>query len=101
VPSSCVARPLAAIGDAIEGAVKAARRPTVWSAAVTRHGPGWVAQSDVLRIAERLRCSEAIGERGAAIASELVGRRSPGPLYHSAERHGLAAGISLALRWLE
>jgi hypothetical protein len=88
------------LATTIEGAVKAARHPGVWTAAVTPRGLGRAAESDLLRIAERLRCGEAIGERGAAIASELVADGA-GPLYHPAERHRLAARISFALRWLE
>jgi hypothetical protein len=89
-----------ALAKGIEKVVTTARRASPWSAVVVPRGLSPAAECDLLSIAARLRGSEPIGERGAAITSALISDGT-GPLYDPAATDRLEARIALALRWLD
>jgi hypothetical protein len=84
---------------AIERALDLARRPPRRSGVVPPCDLVG-AERDLARIAIRLRSSRPIGERGAAIVSELL-TDGTGPLYNPATSHRLRDQAVLALRCLD
>jgi hypothetical protein len=84
---------------AIDRALDLARRPPRRSGAVQPCELAG-AERELERIAIRLRSSRPIGERGAAIVSELL-TDGTGPLYNPVTNHRLRDQAVLALRCLD